>query len=69
MPTGSPGAGMTGDTRRGQTYGHKYRMILDGLAAMGTATGIDVFKKPRVLNSGDFWLYCMSLNYWWNHWG
>ncbi|MFP3905237.1 MAG: heparinase II/III family protein, partial [Armatimonadota bacterium] len=58
-----------GGYTEGQTYSHKYRMILDALLAIRTATGIDIFQKPRVGNSGDFWLYCMSLNYWYNHWG
>ncbi|MFO7945385.1 MAG: DUF4962 domain-containing protein, partial [Armatimonadota bacterium] len=58
-----------GGYTEGQTYSHKYRMILDALLAIRTATGIDIFQKPRVRNSGDFWLYCMSLNYWYNHWG
>lgn len=53
----------------GQTYGHKFQWILEGLAAMRSATGIDVFKQPRIRNSGDFWLYCMSLNYWYEHGG
>src|SRR5690606_10180656 len=53
----------------GQTYSHKFRFILEGLAAMRTACGIDLFKIPRVRNSGDFWLYCMSLNYWFHHGG
>ncbi|MCK5801545.1 MAG: heparinase II/III-family protein, partial [Lentisphaeria bacterium] len=58
-----------GGYSEGQTYGHKFRFILDGLLAMESATGVDVFQKARLQNSGDFWLYCMSLNYWWNHWG
>lgn len=58
-----------GGYTEGQTYGHKFSMILDGLAAMKTATGVDVFARPRIRNSGDFWLYCMALNYWHNHWG
>lgn len=58
-----------GGYTEGQTYSHKFQFILEALAAMRTATGIDVFCKPRLRNAGDFWLYCMSLNYWWNHWG
>ena len=61
--------GNDGGYTEGQTYGHKFQFILDGLLAMATATGVDVFRKPRLRNSGEFWLYCMSLNYWWNHWG
>lgn len=53
----------------GQTYGHKFQWILEALVAMRTATGIDAFQKPRIRNSGDFWLYCMSLNYWYEHGG
>lgn len=53
----------------GQTYGHKFRWILEGLVAMRTATGIDAFKMPNIRRSGDFWLYCMSLNYWYEHGG
>ncbi len=53
----------------GQTYAHKFRWILEGLTAMRTATGLDLFQKPRIRNSGDFWLYCMSLNYWFHHGG
>ncbi|MGD9494934.1 MAG: DUF4962 domain-containing protein [Armatimonadota bacterium] len=58
-----------GGYTEGQTYGHKFQFILEGLAALKTATGIDVFVKPRLRNAGDFWMYCMSLNYWWNHGG
>ena len=58
-----------GGYSEGQTYSHKVSFILDGLCALRTATGLDVFQKPRWRNTGDFWLYCMSLNYWWNHWG
>ncbi len=61
--------GNDGSYIEGQTYGHKFRFILEGLAAMRTATGIDIFNKPRLVNSGDFWLHCMALNYWYNHWG
>lgn len=65
LPWGEADGGYT----EGQTYGHKFQFILEGLAALKTATGIDVFVKPRLRNAGDFWMYCMSLNYWWNHWG
>jgi hypothetical protein len=58
-----------GGYSEGQTYAHKVQFILDGLYALRTATGIDVYRKPRWHNTGDFWLHCMSLNYWWNHWG
>ncbi len=65
LPWGSNDGGYT----EGQTYSHKYRFIIEALAAMRTATGLDLFQTPRIRNSGDFWLYCMALNYWWNHWG
>jgi hypothetical protein len=53
----------------GQTYGHKFAMILEGLAALRTACGIDLFKQPALRNAGPYWLYAMNLNYWFNHWG
>ena len=53
----------------GQTYAHKFRWILESLVAMRTATSIDVFQQPRIKNSGNFWLYCMALNYWFHHGG
>lgn len=58
-----------GGYTEGQTYSHKFQFILEGLVALKTATGVDVFRKPRFSNAGPFWMYCMSLNYWWNHWG
>ncbi|MDA0745494.1 MAG: DUF4962 domain-containing protein [bacterium] len=58
-----------GGYTEGQKYGHKVQFILEALAAFKTATGLDLFREPRWRNTGDFWLYCMSLNYWWNHWG
>ena len=58
-----------GGYTEGQKYGHKVQFILEALAALKTATGLDVFREPRWQNTGSFWLYCMSLNYWWNHWG
>lgn len=58
-----------GGYTEGQKYGHKVQFILEGLAALKSATGLDLFPEPRWRNSGAFWLYCMSLNYWWNHWG
>ncbi len=65
IPWGEDDGGYT----EGQVYGHKFSMILEGLAALKTATGIDVFMMPRLRNADDFWMYCMSLNYWWNHGG
>ena len=58
-----------GGYTEGQKYGHKVQFILEALAALKTATGLDLFREPRWQNTGSFWLYCMSLNYWWNHWG
>ena len=58
-----------GGYTEGQKYGHKIQFILEALAALRSSTGLDVFREPRWRNSGAFWLYCMSLNYWWNHWG
>lgn len=58
---------------RGQIFG-----VWDGapcqpagydVSALKSSTGLDLFREPRWRNSGDFWLYCMSMNYWWNHWG
>lgn len=53
----------------GQTYGHKFGWILEGLAAIRSATGIDLFQKPALRNAGTYWLYAMNLNYWYQHWG
>ncbi len=53
----------------GQTYGHKFRWILEGLVAARTATGVDLFEKPEIKNSGAYWLYAMDLNYWYQHYG
>ena len=58
-----------GGYSEGQTYGHKFKDILEALAALDTATDIDIFQRPRLQNAGRFWMHCMSLNYWWNHWG
>ena len=58
-----------GGYTEGQKYGHKVQFILQALSALKTAAGIDLFQDPRWRNTGDFWLYCMSMNYWWNHWG
>lgn len=53
----------------GHYYAFKFRMILEGLAAIRSATGIDIFQMPPIRNAGEFWLYGMSLNYWHHHWG
>ncbi len=58
-----------GGYTEGQKYGHKVQFMLEGLAALKTATGLDLFREPRWQNTGVFWMYCMSMNYWWNHWG
>lgn len=53
----------------GQTYGHKFGWILEGLAAIRTACGINLFEKPELRHAGTYWLYAMNLNYWYQHWG
>lgn len=53
----------------GEAYAFKLSYILEAVAALRTATGVDLFKKPELKNAGDFWLYCQSMNYWWPHWG
>lgn len=53
----------------GQAYAFKLSYILEALAALRSATGIDLFQKPEIRNAGNFWLYCQSMNYWWPHWG
>lgn len=53
----------------GQAYVFKLSFILEALAALRSATGVDLFQKPEIRNAGDFFLYCQSLNYWWPHWG
>ncbi len=53
----------------GQSYSFKFNYILEALVALRSATGIDIFQKPAIRNAGEFWLYCMSLNYWWPHGG
>ena len=53
----------------GQGYMFKLSYILEALAALRTATGVDLFQKPEIKHAGDFFLYCQSMNYWWPHWG
>jgi hypothetical protein len=53
----------------GQSYAFKLSYILETLAALRTATGLDLFQKPELTHAGDFWLYCQSMNYWWPQWG
>ena len=53
----------------GQSYAYKLSYILEALAALRTAGGLDLFQKPELRNAGQFWLYAQSLNYWWPHWG
>ncbi len=53
----------------GQGYTFKLSYILEALAALRTATGLDLFQKPEIRNAGEFWLYGQPLNYWWPHWG
>ncbi len=61
--------GNDGGYFEGQTYGHKMRFIMEALVPLRSATGLDVFRQPHVANAGNFWLYGMSLNYWFDHWG
>lgn len=58
-----------GGYSEGPTYSHKFRWILEGLVAIRTATGVNLFMRPEIHNSGAFWLYCMDLNYWYQHFG
>jgi len=58
-----------GGYSEGPTYSHKIRWILEGLVAIRTATGVNLFARPEIHNSGAFWLYCMDLNYWYQHFG
>jgi hypothetical protein len=53
----------------GHYYNYKWHGMLRCALALRTATGIDLLRKPRFTNAGRFWLYCMSLNYWWPHFG
>jgi hypothetical protein len=53
----------------GQAYAFKLSYILEALAALRSATGVDLFQKPEIKHAGDFFLYCQSMNYWWPHWG
>ncbi|MBI5381591.1 MAG: DUF4962 domain-containing protein, partial [Opitutae bacterium] len=61
--------GDDGGCSEGQYYAYKLHYLLKALAALRTATGIDLFRQPALRHAGDFWLYCMSLNYWWPHHG
>ena len=58
-----------GGYSEGHYYNYKWHGMLRCAAALRNATGIDLFRKPRFANAGRFWLYCMSLNYWWAHFG
>jgi hypothetical protein len=58
-----------GSYSEGHYYAYKWHGIVQCAAALKTATGIDLFRKPRFANAGRFWLYCMDMNYWWNHFG
>jgi hypothetical protein len=58
-----------GGYSEGHYYNYKWHGMLRCALALKTATGIDLFRKPRFANAGRFWLYCMSLNYWWPHFG
>ena len=61
--------GNDGGYFEGPTYGHKLRYIMEALVPLRTATGLDVYRQPHVYNAGVYWLYAMSLNYWYEHWG
>ena len=58
-----------GGYSEGHYYNYKWHGMVQCAAALRTATGLDLFRKPRLANAGRFWLYCMSLNYWWDHFG
>lgn len=61
--------GEDGGYFEGPTYAHKMRYIMEALVPLRTATGLDVYRQPHVYNAGVYWLYAMSLNYWYEHWG
>ena len=58
-----------GGYSEGHYYNYKWHGMLRCAVSLRNAAGIDLFKKPRLTNAGRFWLYCMSLNYWWDHYG
>lgn len=58
-----------GGYSEGHYYAYKWHGIVRAALALRTATGIDLLSKPRFTNAPRFWLYCMSLNYWWDHFG
>ncbi len=58
-----------GGYSEGHYYNYKWHGMVRCAQALRTATGIDLLRKPRFVNAGRFWLYCMSLNYWWPHFG
>jgi len=58
-----------GGYSEGHYYNYKWHGMLRCAVSLKNAAGIDLFRKPRFINAGRFWLYCMSLNYWWNHYG
>ena len=58
-----------GGYSEGHYYNYKWHGMLRCALSLRNATGIDLFHKPRFRNAGRFWLYCMSLNYWWAHFG
>ena len=61
--------GNDGGYSEGHYYNYKWHGMVQCAVALRTATGLDLFSKPRFANAGRFWLYCMSLNYWWDHFG
>jgi len=58
-----------GGYSEGHYYNYKWHGMVRAAQALRTATGIDLLQKPRFTNAPRFWLYCMSLNYWWDHFG
>ncbi|MGD8239652.1 MAG: DUF4962 domain-containing protein [Armatimonadota bacterium] len=58
-----------GGYSEGHYYNYKWHGMLQCAAALRSATSIDLLKTPRYANAGAFWLYCMSRNYWWSHYG
>ena len=58
-----------GGYSEGHYYAYKWHNMVRCALSLKTATGIDLFSKPRMFKAGRFWLYCQSLNYWWPHFG
>ena len=58
-----------GGYSEGHYYNYKWHGMVRCAVSLRNAAGLDLFKKPRLVNAGRFWLYGMSLNYWWAHFG